>query len=145
MPQIETEKTIHQQIASVARLTFAEWRSSLTTKKSKFRENKKKKQQKLGDIISPKCTKYHDHICYTVPEIWYVIVVIIIFHFGLFFPLLPHWQPEKSKWKKKEKKHLEISSFYTIIPKIIIICYTVSEIRCVMDVIVIVKFGLFAF
>ena len=145
MPQIETEKTIHQQIASVARLTFAEWRSSLTTKKSKFRENKKKKQQKLGDIISPKCTKYHDHICYTVPEIWYVIVVIIIFHFGLFFPLLPHWQPEKSKWKKKEKKHLEISSFYTSIPKIIIICYTVSEIRCVMDVIVIVKFGLFAF
>ena len=90
MPQIETEKTIHQQIASVARLTFDEWRSSLTTKKSKFRENKKKKQQKLGDIISPKCTKYHDHICYTVPEIWYVIVVIIIFHFGLFFPLLPH-------------------------------------------------------
>ena len=145
MPQIETEKTIHQQIASVARLTFAEWRSSLTTKKSKFRENKKKKQQKLGDIISPKCTKYHDHICYTVPEIWYVIVVIIIFHFGLFFPLLPHWQPEKSKWKKKEKKHLEISSFYTSIPKIIIICCTVSEIRCVMDVIVIVKFGLFAF
>ena len=145
MPQIETEKTIHQQIASVARLTFAEWRSSLTTKKSKFRENKKKKQQKLGDIISPKCTKYHDHICYTVPEIWYVIVVIIIFHFGLFFPLLPHWQPEKSKWKKKEKKHLEISSFYTSIPKIIIICYTVSEIRCVVDVIVIVKFGLFAF
>ena len=145
MPQIETEKTIHQQIASVARLTFAEWRSSLTTKKSKFRENKKKKQQKLGDIISPKCTKYHNHICYTVPEIWYVIVVIIIFHFGLFFPLLPHWQPEKSKWKKKEKKHLEISSFYTSIPKIIIICYTVSEIRCVMDVIVIVKFGLFAF
>ena len=145
MPQIETEKTIHQQIASVARLTFAEWRSSLTTKKSKFRENKKKKQQKLGDIISPKCTKYRDHICYTVPEIWYVIVVIIIFHFGLFFPLLPHWQPEKSKWKKKEKKHLEISSFYTSIPKIIIICYTVSEIRCVMDVIVIVKFGLFAF
>ena len=145
MPQIETEKTIHQQIASVARLTFAEWRSSLSTKKSKFRENKKKKQQKLGDIISPKCTKYHDHICYTVPEIWYVIVVIIIFHFGLFFPLLPHWQPEKSKWKKKEKKHLEISSFYTSIPKIIIICYTVSEIRCVMDVIVIVKFGLFAF
>ena len=145
MPQIETEKTIHQQIASVARLTFAEWRSSLTTKKSKFRENKKKKQQKLGDIISPKCTKYHDHICYTVPEIWHVIVVIIIFHFGLFFPLLPHWQPDKLKWKKKEKKHLEISSFYTSIPKIIIICYTVSEIRCVMDVIVIVKFGLFAF
>ena len=29
--------------------------------------------------------KNHDHICYTVPEIWCVMDVIVIFHFGLFF------------------------------------------------------------
>ena len=29
-------------------------------------------------------------ICYTVPEIWRVTDVIFIFHFGLFFALLPH-------------------------------------------------------
>ena len=31
-------------------------------------------------------------ICYTVPEIWHVMDVIVIFHFGLFFalPLSPH-------------------------------------------------------
>ena len=28
-------------------------------------------------------------ICYTVPEIWHVTDVIVIFHFGLFFVLLP--------------------------------------------------------
>ena len=28
-------------------------------------------------------------ICYTVPEIWYVTNVTVIFHFGLFFALLP--------------------------------------------------------
>ena len=28
-------------------------------------------------------------ICYTVPEIWCVMDVIVIFHFGLFFALLP--------------------------------------------------------
>ena len=29
-------------------------------------------------------------ICYTVPEIWCVTDVIAIFHFVLFFTLLPH-------------------------------------------------------
>ena len=35
------------------------------------------------------------------------------------------------------KKHLEISSVYTSVPKIIIICYTVPEIWCMTDVTVI--------
>ena len=35
---------------------------------------------------------------------------------------------------KNEKKTLEISSsFYTNVPKIMIICYTVPEIQCMMD------------
>ena len=46
----------------------------------------------------------------------------------------------KIKILKKWKKHLQISSFYTRVPKIRIICYTVPEIWCRTDVIVI---GLF--
>ena len=34
-------------------------------------------------------------------------------------------------------------SFYKSVPKIMIICYTVPEIQCVTDVIVIFHFGLF--
>ena len=40
---------------------------------------------------------------------------------------------------RKQKKHQEISSFYTRVPKIIIICYTVPKIWRVIDVIVISK------
>ena len=56
------------------------------------------------------------------------------------FNLLTTW---KIKILKNWKKHLEISSFYTSVPKIMIICYTVPEIWCVTDVIVIFHFGLF--
>ena len=42
-------------------------------------------------------------ICYTVPEIRHVTDVIHIFHFGLFFALLPHWRSKKSKCQKNEK------------------------------------------
>ena len=66
-------------------------------------------------------------ICYTVPEIWHVMNVNVIFHFGLLFTLLPPLPPPlptawKMKNSKKEKKHQEISSFYTSVPKIMIIC-----------------------
>ena len=70
-----------------------------------------------GDItVLHMCTK--NNICYTAPEIRRVTAVIAIFHFGLFFALI---QPQKSKFKNKnEKKSLEISSFYTCVPKIMI-------------------------
>ena len=42
-----------------------------------------------------------------------------------------------------KKNHQEILSFYTTVPKIRIICYTVPEIWCVTDVITIFHFGLF--
>ena len=71
---------------------------------------------------------------------------IIFCLFGIFFALLPPIRTQKikilKKWKRK-KKHLEISSFYTSVPKIMIICYTVPEIWHVTDVIVIFHFGLF--
>ena len=75
-------------------------------------------------------------ICYTVPEIWHVTDVIVIFHFELFLALLPTplTASNKIKISKKWKKHLEIS-FYTRVPKIMIRWCTVSEIWCVTDVI----------
>ena len=44
---------------------------------------------------------------------------------------------------KEWKKYLEISSFYTSVPKIMIICYNVPEIWSATDVIVIFHVGLF--
>ena len=70
---------------------------------------------------------------YTVPEIWCVTDVIIISHFGLFFALLPPWQPQKSRFSKKWKTNLEISLFYICVPKVMIRWYTVPEIWCTTD------------
>ena len=81
-------------------------------------------------------------ISYTVPEIWHVTYVIVIFYFGLFFPLLP----PNSKKKRKFQKNLKMpgdTSFYTIVPKIMTIGYTVPEIWCVTDVIVVSFWAIF--
>ena len=68
-----------------------------------------------------------------VPEIWSATDRIYC-HLGLFFALLPHLQPGKSKFqKKKMKKTLEISSFYTSVPKIMIKSDAVPEIWHMMD------------
>ena len=80
-------------------------------------------------------------IGYTALEIW-CMMNVIVFHFGQFFatplppppPPLPLKQRKKWKFQKKWKKHLKISSFYTILPNLMIICYTVLEIWC-MDII----------
>ena len=42
-------------------------------------------------------------IYYTVPEIWHVIEIIVIFHLGLFFALLLSNSPKKWKFQKQEK------------------------------------------
>ena len=78
---------------------------------------------------------------YMVPEIWSVADRISSF-WAIFCPFTPitTW---KIKILKKWKIPLEISSFYTSIPKIIIVCYTVPEIMLVIDVIFIGVF--FAF
>ena len=61
------------------------------------------------------------NICYNVPEIWCVLDVIVIFHFGQFFALFTSLATQK----------------------IMIICCTVSEIRCVTDISIIFHFGPF--
>ena len=78
----------------------------------------------------------------TVPDVC-CTTDVIIFDFGPFFGLLHSEQPKKSKLYKNEKEHLEITSFYTSVPKIMILCSTVPEIWCITDVIVIFHFGLF--
>ena len=81
-------------------------------------------------------------ICFTVPEIWCVTdVVVFFFILGDIFPFYP-LTAHKMKISKKMKKILEIS-FYTSVPKIMIICYTVPEIWHVTHVIFIFHSGLF--
>ena len=81
-------------------------------------------------------------IGYTVPEIWHVTDVLLFFILGYTFPFYPHNSPKNENFKKM-KKGLEISSFYTSVPKIMIIYYTVPEIWYVAHVIVIFYFWLF--
>ena len=78
-----------------------------------------------------------------VPEIWSATDRIFC-HSEPFLALLPYYQFKKSKWNKKwKKKSLEISSFYSNVPKFMTICYTIPEIWHVMDVINIFHFELF--
>ena len=81
-------------------------------------------------------------IRYTVPEMWRVTDVIVIFILGYTFPFYPSNSPKNENFKTM-KKRPEISSFYTSVPKIMIICYTVPEIWCVLDVVVIFHFRQF--
>ena len=68
-------------------------------------------------IILHKRTKNHDHGLYC-SWVWHVMDVVVIFHFGLYFSLLPSNPPNSPKnenFKKKRKKCLDISSFYTML------------------------------
>ena len=61
--------------------------------------------------------------------------------FWTIFCLLTN-KPKNQNFEKR-KNSLEISSFYTSAPKIMIICYTIPDIRCMTDVIFIFHFRLF--
>ena len=102
-----------------------------------------KKMNKLpGDIIILHiCTKNHDHMQFCS---WDMARdrCIYFFHFGLFLTLLfpqpkpsnPFNSPKNQNFKRKKKlRCLEISSFYTFVPKIIISLSTVPEIWCATD------------
>ena len=82
-------------------------------------------------------------ICCMVLEIWSMKdrIFVILGH------LLPFCTNNLQKfWNQnfeKMKKHLEISSFYTSVPKLMIICHTAPEIWYITNVICIFHFGLF--
>ena len=61
------------------------------------------------------------------------------------FTSLTAWKIKIKKKKKKEKRKKKPGDiiFYTSLPKIMIICFTVLEIWCMTDIIVIFNFGLF--
>ena len=62
--------------------------------------------------------------------------------FSRFGHFLPFYNPENENFEKM-KKYLAILSFYRSVSKIMIICYAVPEILCMIDVIFIFHFRLF--
>ena len=99
----------------------------LTARKMKIFLKMKKNP---GDIIIlHKCTRNHDHMLHCS---LYMARDTCNFYFSFwaFFALLP---PTSQKKSKEWKKHLEISPFYTCIPKIIIRWCMVPEISGTPD------------
>ena len=111
----------------------------LKTRKIKIKKKKEKTPDSI--IILHKCTKSHDHMLYCSWNMARDRCNYFSF-WTMFCPFIP-LTAQKMKTSKKWKKFLEMSSFYTSIPKIFIICYIVLEIGHMTDVIVIFHFGLF--
>ena len=63
--------------------------------------------------FSHQCTKNHDHMISNSQNMMWIALQVILGHLCL----LPNFWPKKSTYLKKRKKHLDISSFYTCIPK----------------------------
>ena len=104
-------------------------------------QNFEKIKKTPGDItILHKCTKNQDHMPYCSWDMACDRCNYFSF-WTIFCPFTP-LTARKMKIKKKRKKLREILSFYTRVPKIMIIWYTVPEIWPVTDVIVF-HFGLF--
>ena len=97
-------------------------------------QNFEKMKKNPGDIIIlHKCSKNRDHKLYSS---WYMKCSRQNFlsFWVLFCPFTPLTTQINQNFEKM-KKSLEIWSFYTNVPKIMIICYTVPEIRSMTDVI----------
>ena len=104
--------------------------------------NFEKMKETTGDIIIlHSCTNNDNHMIYGSWDIKcnrqnFLSLWTIFCPFTLL-------KTQKIKILKKWKKFLETSSFYTNTSKIMIICYTIPEIWCTTDVILIFYFGLF--
>ena len=107
----------------------------------KWKYKKKKEKMHWDIIVLHKCTKNHDHTLYCSWDMACDGCNCCFSFWAILFPFTP-LTAQKMKIPKKWKNHLEIS-FYTSVPKIMIICYTVHEIWCVTDVIITFHFGLF--
>ena len=100
----------------------------------------KVKKMPVDIIILHMCTINENHMMYVSWDMEHDRQKFFLFWtiFCSFTPLTA----EKIKISKKLNKHLEISSFYTCVPKIMIRRCTVPEIWCVTDI-TIFHFGLF--
>ena len=116
----------------------------LTAKKMKISNKKKKKHKKKkkpGDIIIlNKAAKNHDLMLYCSWDMAHNRCNCYLWFWAIFALLSPN--SLKNENLKKIKKRLKISLFYTFVPKII--CYTVPEIWCMTDVIIIFHFSFWA-
>ena len=106
----------------------------------KWKKKKRRRKPPEDIIILQMCTINDNHIMYGSGDMEcngqnFLSFLTVFYSFTPLKKLKP--------FEKLKKKHLEISSFSTSLPKIMIICYTVLEIWCVMDVSVIFHFGLF--
>ena len=106
----------------------------LTTQKIKilnqWKKKKKKKKKHLQISFYPSVPQVTVIWC-MIPEIW-SLTDRIFCHFGLFFAFLPPNNPENQNFEKK-KKSMELSSFHTFVPKIVIRWCMVLEIWCMTD------------
>ena len=104
-------------------------------------QNFEKMKKVPGDIIiSQKCTINDNHMMYDSWDMKCERQNFLSF-LAIFCPFTP-LTTQKLKIFKKWKKQLEIPSFYTSVPKILIISYTVPEIWRLTDVIIF-QFGSF--
>ena len=68
------------------------------------------------------CATKNTIIWCMLTHIWSARIDLIFCHFRSIFALLSHYWPQKLKFGKNVKKHLEKLSFYTGVPLIKIIC-----------------------
>ena len=103
-------------------------------------ENFKTIKKGPEDSILRKYTKNNDHMLHCSWDMA-LIRCNCYFSFSAIFSTLTPFTAQKisQKWKKT----LEVSTFTTSVPKIIIICFIVPEIWHLTDVIVSFHFGLF--
>ena len=88
-------------------------------------------------------TKNHDYMLYCSWDMAHDRSIFLFSFSAIFCPSTPLTPQTMKISKKKKKKGLEITSFYTRVPKIMIICYTVPKIWHKTNVIVVFHFGLF--
>ena len=108
-------------------------------------KNKNKKKKKHLKILSfyKSGTKNHDYMLYCSWDMAHDRSIFLFSFSAIFCPSTPLTPQTMKISKKKKKKGLEITSFYTRVPKIMIICYTVPKIWHKTNVIVVFHFGLF--
>ena len=73
-------------------------------------------------------------ISYTVPETWHLTDAIFLIILSYFLPLYPCNSPQNENFRKMKKTPGAIIILHKCIPKIMIICHSISEIWRVTDV-----------
>ena len=87
----------------------------LTARNIKIKKKKKKWKKSLEISSVYKSVPQIKIICYTVPEIWHVRDVIVIFHFGVFFALLPPNSLKNQNFTKMKKDAWRYHQFILIL------------------------------